>query len=574
MSAEDITAGERTGPPRGGAAGGRAGVSGGRAGEAGGPDGHARAPGPLARTLARVDAALDRLYGSRYNPLLQSGPIAVALLLVLLVTGIYLLLFYRIGDPHGSTARIAGQAWTGSWIRSLHRFSSDAALVAVAVHALRMFARRRTWGARALAWLSGLALVGLFGLIAVTGFVMAWDVQGQVLAEEGARLLDALPVFAEPVGRTFIGERPLPGAFFFLNYFLHIAVPLGVGALLYVHVSRVARPVLLPPRGLGWGLVGLLVLLAVAWPAPLGPAADPARLVTSAPFDWFFGAWLPVSRALPAWAVWAAGGAAVLAAVAVPVLTRPAPAARPAPSRVDPATCTGCEQCVIDCPWEAIALVARAPGDPRPGPVARVDPAACVSCGICAGSCAPMGVGPPGRTGRDQVARVREFLAARAPGPRDVVLVACSSGPGGLERLGAAGGAAAAGDAVARGGTIPWPVSCAGSLHTSVVELLLRGGAGGVVIAACPARDCWNREGTKWAEQRLFHDREAELQARVERRRVRWVEAGAGRPEVVAAAVAELRAEIATLPGPAAERAPEPDLACETAADRSVETVG
>ena len=44
------------------------------------------------------------------------------------------------------------------------------------------------------------------------------------------------------------------------------------------------------------------------------------------------------------------------------------------------------------------------------GMVARVDPDLCVSCGICAGSCAPMVVGPPGRSGRDQLAQVRANL--------------------------------------------------------------------------------------------------------------------------------------------------------------------
>ena len=34
-------------------------------------------PGPAGRLLARVDALFDRIYTSRYNPLLQSGPIAV-----------------------------------------------------------------------------------------------------------------------------------------------------------------------------------------------------------------------------------------------------------------------------------------------------------------------------------------------------------------------------------------------------------------------------------------------------------------------------------------------------------------
>jgi len=59
-----------------------------------------------ARLLAAADAFVNRLYGSHLNPLYQSGTIAVALLLVLLVTGLWLVLFYRIGAPWDSVARI------------------------------------------------------------------------------------------------------------------------------------------------------------------------------------------------------------------------------------------------------------------------------------------------------------------------------------------------------------------------------------------------------------------------------------------------------------------------------------
>lgn len=490
-------------------------------------------PGPAGRLLARVDALFDRIYSSRYNPLLQSGPIAVALLLVLIVTGLYLLIFYRIGNPYGSVERIVGQVWGGRWIRSLHRFASDAALVAVAVHALRMFVRRRTWGPRALAWVSGFLLLGLFMLIGWTGFVMVWDTQAQLLAEEGARLLDALPFFSEPIARTFIGERSMPGAFFFLNYFLHIALPLGIGLMLYLHVSRLARPKMMPPKRLTWGLTVLLAALAVAWPAPLGPVADPARLVSAAPLDWFYGFWLPTTRALPGWAVWSIGTAFAVAVFSAPVWTHPGKDASPGPSWVNPAICVECVQCSIDCPYDAIEMVERPEGDVRSDLVARVDPASCVSCGICAGSCAPMGVGPPGRTGRDQLSRVRAFISTSPPDPSDVVLVACSYGAGDLGSVGDLDGAAV------------YPVECAGSLHTSVVEYLVRAGAGGVIVAACPGRDCWNREGPKWLAQRLYAGREADLKPRVDRRRVRYVQTGAGGRREIVAAIGTLRAEIA-----------------------------
>ena len=167
--------------------------------------------------------------------------------------------------------------------------------------------------------------------------------------------------------------------------------------------------------------------------------------------------------------------------------------------------------------------------DGRAGLVARVDTSLCVSCGICAGSCAPMVVGPPNRSGRDQLAQVKQFIARERPAAGDVVVIACANGAGGatsFERF---------------DGAMVFPVQCAGSLHTSVVEYLVRAGAGGVMVASCPIGDCRNREGGKWLEQRLFHDREAELKSRVDRRRVRWIEAGAGERRVLARELNQFR---------------------------------
>ena len=505
-------------------------------------------PGVLHRALGRIDALFDRVYSSRYNPLYQSGPTAVAMFLVLLITGLYLLLFYRIGSPYASVGRIDAQVWSGRWVRSLHRFSSDAMIVAVAVHAARMLLRGRSWGARSLAWLSGLVLTGIVVVIGFTGFVMVWDSHGQLLAEEGARLLDAIPIFSEPVARAFTGERSLPGAFFFLNYFLHIALPLGVGLVLYIHVARVARPRLLPPRALGWGLTAGLLVVAVVWPVPLAPESDPGLLLLEAPLDVFFGWWLPITRELPAWLVWVVGAAAGIVAVTAPLWSRPRLGARPAPSRVDERLCTGCEQCYVDCPYQAISMAVR--DDDRPTLVGRVDPALCVSCGICAGSCAPMGVGPGGRDGRDQLARVRAFLDDVAVADRELVVVACSHGAGGAAGRGSIGGAPVYG------------VDCAGNIHSSVVELLVRGGTAGVLVVACPGRDCWNREGPRWTRERLFYGREAELQDRVDRQRVRMEQFGLGEVAGTERAIASFREHIRSLDRHEADSDLEVDAIC------------
>lgn len=501
------------------------------------------------RLLAAADALGDRLYGQRFNPLYQSGTIVVALYLVLLVTGLWLILFYRIGAPWESVARVTGDPWLGNWVRGLHRYASDLAVVATAIHAFRMFAQGRSWGARALAWVTGCLLLLLLLVCGWTGYVMVWDTFGQLLAREGARMIDTLPFLSEPTGRAFTGEQPVPTVFFFLNLFAHIGIPLAMGVVFWLHVKRLARPHILPPRPLMWAVIGALTALAVVWPLGMAPQADPFVLPEHVPTDLFYAFWLPLSMAVSGGQALILATAAGLALVVVPWVTRRRGAAVPAPSVVDEEICVGCLQCSLDCPYGAIEMVER--DSRRSDLVARVDPALCVSCGICAGSCSPMGVGPPGRTGRDQMTVVREFLAAPTRRAGEIVVVACDHGAGAFAA------------AVAQAGGAIYPIDCAGNLHTSVIELLLRGGAGGVLVLACPPRDCWNREGPRWLVERIYHERESELQARVDRARVRVVNVNGAERATALEALRAFAAEVAALGPPVVEASPDVGARCE-----------
>jgi len=503
--------------------------------------------------MSALDAGFTRLYGWRHNPLHQPGTMAVTMLLVLLATGLYLVFFYRVGAPASSVAALANDPWLGRWLRTLHRYSSDLFVIAAVFHAVRMFAQRRTWGTRRLAWVSGLFLLGIGLMTAWTGFVMAWDTFGARLAIEGARMLDVLPFFSEPLSRIFSGEGPVPNAFFFVNLFLHIALPLGVGVGLWLHVSRLARPVMLPPRTVVWTTIGALTLLSIALPAPLGPAADPLVVAASTPINIVTSWWLPVTEAFPAGVVWGAVLLFGAVLVMVPRFTRPRErVGLDAPSVVDPRLCTGCNQCPQDCPWDAITMVER--DDDRPTLVALVDPERCVSCGICAGSCAPMGVGPAGRSGRDQLATLRDdgmLAAATADGSVPVVAICCAQAP-----------AAHLAALEARGARIR-PVSCVGNLHSSVVEFTIRRGAPGVIVFGCPPRDCIGREGPKWLDERFFNDREAELQPRVDRARVRTATAAPGDLAGTVRAFDEFVASLEQLEQPRIEMDLDLDLICE-----------
>jgi ferredoxin len=490
-----------------------------------------REPTRAFRALARIDGLANRIYTSRYNPLYHTGALSIGLLLVLVVTGLYLLLFYRLGAPYESVARVQEQVWTGRWIRGLHRYASDALVVAIALHAFRMYAQRRIWGPRALAWVSGVLLVGIVMVAGWTGHVLVWDAHAQLLAVEGARLLDALPLFGEPLSRSFTGEWDLPGAFFFVNLFVHIALPLSMAVLLLVHVARVSRPVLLPARRVLWGVLLALALTAVVWPAPLPPAADLLTVPVAVPLDLPYTFWLPLTVRAPAPAVWLTGGLLLVLLVAVPWLTRPRTTLLPGTAVVNERTCTGCAQCVADCPYDAIEMVVRTDG--CDGMVAQVRTELCTSCGICIGSCAPMAIAVDGLGGRDQLAGVRAFLERERPGAGDVVLIGCSW--------------SAAAEEAERCGAKLLSVPCIGSLHSSAVELLLRGGAGGVLVAGCAEHDGRTREGVTWAAARLFDGRAAELKPRVDRRRVRLVQACLSESALLHRAVAAFAVDIALL---------------------------
>jgi ferredoxin len=476
----------------------------------------------LATVVARVDRVFDRVYSSAYNPLYRTGTLASLCLAVTLVTGVYLLFVYEIGRPYESVAAIQGDALLGRWIRALHRYASDAAVLAVALHVLRLLVQGKTWGPRVLAWVTGVMLAGMMFVSAITGFVLVWDGFAQKLAVAGARMLRLLPLFPEPPDRAFVGDAPVPAQFFFMNLFLHVAVPLGMAIFLWLHTARLARAAWLPERRLALAALAGLVLLSLAWPAPLPPKADllaiPGRIAT----DWLYGFWLPLAHVSPPVTL-AAGAVLTALLVAVPWLLRPARPARSAPSVVDPESCEGCEQCFRDCPYDAIQMVAGA--HPERHPLrAEVQPDLCVSCGLCAGSCASLAIGPPGRTARDQLAAARQFVASCADPGRRSLLVACRYHAGLPDRP------------ASEPATVRFEADCAGTLHPGTISYLGRHFADTQVVT-CPPQNCLYREGSTLAAARIVGERAPAVPGQIARLPVRVLHAVAPRgPRWIAAA--------------------------------------
>ncbi len=443
----------------------------------------------ITESLERVSLRAERPVRSavrshRLNPLPHAGTISVVLLAVVIVTGLYLTLFFEYGfeaSYHAVTKmedhpiqRVA---------RSIHRFASAGMVLTTVVHGWRIFVASRFSGPRSSRWLTGLAALVLVWLAGVTGYWLIWDERAQAITEAFNRAVSVTGVGSAFVVRSIVGPGAGSGASILLAiWFAHLLLTFVIVYFTWRHLRHTRLP-WLPPRHWSLGMLAVLLIAGIVLPVGMLAPADFSVAAVDVPLDPFIMFLLPPLLATSPWVVLAA-----LIVVLVLVALIPRLFAIPTPVvEIDDDACTGCDLCVIDCPYEALALV-ESPGSRR-GSIAVVDAAACVGCGICIGSCsfgamalpgfvAPEAVDPEGhaiviacqRHVRQSDEQVLEF-AARDDGPKIV------------------------------------EVSCTGMVHPQAVGSLMNAGATGVQIVGCAPGDCAYGIGNTLADQRLKAER-------------------------------------------------------------------
>ena len=496
-----------------------------------------RALAPARAGWHALERSIDALLGPAGNPLRHLGALGLLLFWLLAGSGIYL---YAVLDTsatgawHSIDTLSRDQWFAGGVLRSVHRYAADAFVAVMLLHLGREWLFGRYAGFRRFSWLTGVPLLPLAFVCGIGGFWLAWDRLGQFSAVATAEWLDALPLFASPLTRNFLGGASVGDRLFSLFVFIHLGVPLLLVFGLWFHVQRIARAEVFPPRALA--LPAMLALLALALLAPVAsqPPADLSRVATSLPLDWLLLFVHPLVYAISGEATWGLLGLALLLLVALPFLPRRA--AAPPVAVVDAAHCNGCRRCFDDCPYAAITMVPHASG--RPGrQMAQVDADLCASCGICAGACPSStpfrglerlatGIDMPQQPIDALRRRLQAGLAARTGAQRWVV-------------FGCARGADA--QTLAAPDVLALPLICTGMLPPSFVDYALRDGADGVVVSACVDGGCEFRLGPRWTQERLEGRREPHLRASAPRERLRFVAADAGDERRVAAALGELR---------------------------------
>jgi len=474
----------------------------------------------LERGFLHFDRLVGRVLPDEMNPFLHTGAIAITNLFIATATGVLLLFWYRpsVHLAYSSVHGMAGSWLTAGLLRSLHRYSSDVAMFFALVHAIRIFLERRFTGARWLSWLTGVAAVITLWFVGWTGYWLVWDERGHGVAMGTAKALDVLPIFADPMGRSFLTDQSLNSLLFFVVFFMHMLIPLGMGIFLWLHIARLTRVKFLTRAPLTLWVAGALLLLSLFYPAD---TAGPARMTLireSFTMDWWYLLPLAVSDRLGGGALWSIllVGSLVVGSVPWWMARR-----RLGAAAINTSRCNACKQCFTDCPYGAISMVLRTDGSKKYDLQAEVDPAKCVDCGICAASCDSVGTNiswiETVATRQRVEAWVREAIRE---GQTPLVAFTCAH---------AAGADFTVDPKTGRCAELPGyrvlPVPCAGWVHAYTLERALRRGAREALVVACGPGQCHYREGTEWLWQRIEGERKPTLrEPEAHRRRIHVIE--------------------------------------------------
>lgn len=275
------------------------------------------------------------------------GSAALVAFLVQLGTGVVLAMYYAPTPDHAHQSVKAIQTVLpgGSLVRGLHHWGASAMVLLAALHLLRTFFSGSYRKPRELNWIVGVALLLLILGFGFTGYLLPWDQKAYWATVVGTKAPAGAPVVGPLVGQLLAGG-PGVGAYTLTRFYtVHVVLlPLATLALIALHLVLLRRhghsgpttgpdprepffPYQLARDGVaGLLVVGALVYLALAHPAPLERVADPSDTSYVPRPEWYFlplfqllklfkGPWEPVGTAL-------LPGLAVLLLALVPWLDR------------------------------------------------------------------------------------------------------------------------------------------------------------------------------------------------------------------------------------------------------------
>ncbi|HEX9051990.1 MAG TPA: cytochrome b N-terminal domain-containing protein [Anaeromyxobacter sp.] len=217
------------------------------------------------RTLAVVGnvwlhlhPAKVRRHGLRVRYTWCMGGVTFLLFLVTVVTGVFLLFFYRPTDEYAyvDMKMLMFDVPFGAVTRNLHRWAAHGMVVTVILHMYRVFLTGSYKPPREFNWVVGVSLLALTLFLGFTGYLLPWDQLAMWAVTVGTNMASAIPLLGHEgplsghglatarydahallLGGTVVGPATL-----LRFYVLHVVfVPIAAALLMILHFWRVRK---------------------------------------------------------------------------------------------------------------------------------------------------------------------------------------------------------------------------------------------------------------------------------------------------------------------------------------------
>ena len=178
----------------------------------------------------------------RFSYTLCLGGLSFTAFIMLVISGVLLAVYY-IPEPtqaYNSIIFIEENVTGGRYIRNLHRFSSNAFLVLMFLHILRVILTS-TFLSIKYNWIIGLFLLFLSIFTGYTGYLLPMDQLAYWATQTGAELIKILP-FGDYIYNIIIPDT-IGGKLSLIRFYaLHIIIlPFLISTLSFIHFFRVRR---------------------------------------------------------------------------------------------------------------------------------------------------------------------------------------------------------------------------------------------------------------------------------------------------------------------------------------------
>jgi quinol---cytochrome c reductase cytochrome b subunit, bacillus type len=183
-------------------------------------------------------------HGVKVSYTMCLGGLSFFLFILLTITGIFLMFYYRPTSPQAyfDIQALATDVAFGQLVRNMHRWGAHVMVLTVFLHMARVFYHGAYKPPREFNWVVGIILLLLTLLLSFTGYLLPWDQLALWAVTVGTNMGNYAPVFGAQVSFALVGGVQITADTLLRWYTLHVLfLPFIITIFMAVHFWRVRK---------------------------------------------------------------------------------------------------------------------------------------------------------------------------------------------------------------------------------------------------------------------------------------------------------------------------------------------